>query len=155
MPLRDHFRPPLADRRTWEGLHGGWPMMIVTGLNQKLPRRYIAEPQVHLGSTIEIDVATYEEHDAGFSSAGETDGGGGVATAVWAPPLPTLAVASNLPDLDEYEVRIYDTKRASGSWPPSRSSARLTKTGLNTVAPSSPNARPCSKIAFASRLSIS
>ncbi|HEX3447130.1 MAG TPA: DUF4058 family protein [Isosphaeraceae bacterium] len=112
MPLRDHFRPPLADRRTWEGLHGGWPMMIVTGLNQKLPRRYIAEPQVHLGSTIEIDVATYEEHDAGFSSAGETDEGGGVATAVWAPPLPTLAVASNLPDLDEYEVRVYDTKRA-------------------------------------------
>ena len=29
MPLRDHFRPPLSDQRSWEGLHGGWPMMIV------------------------------------------------------------------------------------------------------------------------------
>ena len=37
--------------------------------------------------------------------------GGGVATAVWAPPRPTLAVATDLPDLDEYEVRVYDTRR--------------------------------------------
>ena len=29
MPLRDHFRPPLADRRSWEGFHGQWPAMIV------------------------------------------------------------------------------------------------------------------------------
>jgi hypothetical protein len=34
-----------------------------------------------------------------------------VATAVWAPPQPTLAVATDLPDQDEYEVRVYDTKR--------------------------------------------
>ena len=26
MPLRDHFRPPLADKRSWDELHGGWPM---------------------------------------------------------------------------------------------------------------------------------
>ena len=61
MPLRDHFRPPLADRRSWDGLHGQWPAMIVIGLNRNLPRRYVAEPQVHLGSSFEIDVATYEE----------------------------------------------------------------------------------------------
>ena len=60
MPLRDHFRPPLADRRSWDGFHGQWPAMIVIGLNQKLPQRYVAEPRVHLGSPIEIDVATYE-----------------------------------------------------------------------------------------------
>ncbi len=29
MPLRDHFRPPLADRKSWEGLCDGWPAMIV------------------------------------------------------------------------------------------------------------------------------
>ena len=58
MPLRDHFLPPLSDRRSWEGFHGGWPMMIVEGLNRRLPRCYVAEPQVHLGSAIEIDVAT-------------------------------------------------------------------------------------------------
>ena len=111
MPLRDHFRPPLADRRSWDGFHGQWPAMIVMGLNPKLPRRYIAEPQVHLGSLIEIDVATYEEDDASSSPVGEAGNGRGVATAIWAPPVPTLAVATDLLDLDEYEVRVYDTKR--------------------------------------------
>jgi hypothetical protein len=84
--------------------------MIVIGLNRKLPQRYVAEPQVHLGSSIEIDGATYEEDDADSPSAGERDNCGGVATAVWAPPRPTLAVATDLPALDEYEVRVYDTK---------------------------------------------
>ena len=44
MPLRDHFRPPLDEMRHWEGLHGGWPMMIVASLRRTLPRRYFAEP---------------------------------------------------------------------------------------------------------------
>jgi hypothetical protein len=89
-------------------------MMIVNALGRRLPQRYIAEPQVHLGSSIEIDVATYEEDDADRSGAGEGDDAiddGGVATAVWAPPRPTLAVATDLGDLDEYEVRVYDTRR--------------------------------------------
>src|SRR5262249_39046888 len=38
-------------------------------------------------------------------------GEGGVATAVWAPPQLTLAIATDLPDQDEYEVRVYDNKR--------------------------------------------
>jgi hypothetical protein len=85
-------------------------MMIVQGLNRKLPPRYVAEPQVHLGSSIEIDVATYEEDDAESPTAGERGNGGGVATAVWAPPRPSLTVATDLPALGEYEVRVYDTK---------------------------------------------
>jgi Protein of unknown function (DUF4058) len=60
MPLRDHFHAPLADRRSWEGFHGGWPAMIVCELNRKLPERYAAEPRVHLGSSIEGDLASYE-----------------------------------------------------------------------------------------------
>jgi hypothetical protein len=110
MPLRDHFRSPLADRRRWDGLHGQWPAMIVIGLNRHLPERYVAEPQIHLGSGIEIDVATYEEDKAGSPTVAEQGGLGGVATAVWAPPRPTLAVATDLPNLDEYEVRVYDTR---------------------------------------------
>src|SRR4029077_5214284 len=46
------------------------------------------------------------------SSLGETNNGGEVATAVWAPPLPTLAVATDMSDLDEYSVRVFATKRA-------------------------------------------
>jgi Protein of unknown function (DUF4058) len=108
MPLRDHFHSPLADRRSWQGVHGLWPGMIVIDLNRKLPQRYFAEPQVHLGSSIEIDVAAYEEEDAGSLTVGGSDDGGGVATAAWAPPMPTLTIASDLLDLDEYEVRVYD-----------------------------------------------
>jgi len=112
MPLRDHFRPPLDDRFSWDGLHGQWPAMIVLALSRKLPSRFIAFPSVHLGSSIEVDVATFEQ-DEGDSpaSGGEGESGGGVATALWAPPRPTLAVATDLPYMDEYEVRIYDARR--------------------------------------------
>jgi hypothetical protein len=85
-------------------------MMIAAGLEGKLPERYVAEPQIHLGSSFEIDVVTYDQEQTNSTSAVETNGGGGVATAIWAPPLPTLAVATDLPDVDEYEVRVYDTK---------------------------------------------
>ncbi len=110
MPLRDHFRPPLADRRPWDAVHGGWPMMIVEGLNRRLPPRYVAEPQIHLGSGIEIDVAAYEDEAGDSPSSGERADGGGVATSTWAPPRPTLAVATDLPDVDAYEVRVFDTR---------------------------------------------
>jgi hypothetical protein len=33
-----------------------------------------------------------------------------VATSVWAPPKPSVAVETALPDNDEYEVRIYDAR---------------------------------------------
>ncbi len=109
MPLRDHFRPPLDEQTSWEGLHGGWPMMMVARLARRLPPRYVAAPRVHHGSAVEIDVATYEmdePHPLALSA-----GSGDTATAVWSPPEPTLAVASDLPAIDEYEVRVYDTKR--------------------------------------------
>jgi hypothetical protein len=82
-------------------------MMIVNALSKLLPPRYIAEPQVHLGSSIEIDVATYEEDETDQP----VEAGGGVATAVWAPPRPTLTIETDLGDLDEYGVRVYDTRR--------------------------------------------
>jgi hypothetical protein len=112
MPLRDHFRPPLDDRTSWDGFHGQWPAMITLELSRKLPRRFVAAPHVHLGSSIAIDVATCEEDEAASpGSGGVGNGGGGVATAVRTPPRPTLTVVTDLPALDEYEVRVYDTKR--------------------------------------------
>jgi hypothetical protein len=112
MPMRDHVRSPLDERRSWGGLHGQWPAMIVMRLNRHLPQRYVAEPQVHLAGSIEVDIGTFEEDEEGFPLAGNGDNGGGVATAVWAPPRPTLTIASDLPSLAEYEIRVYDTKRA-------------------------------------------
>lgn len=111
MPLRDHFRSPLDDVTAWEGFHGQWPAVIVQHLDKELPRRYVAAPRVHSGSQVEIDVATYDTEDGSGLSAQPAPGNGGVATAVWAPARPTLAVETELPDADEYEVRVYDTKR--------------------------------------------
>jgi len=113
MPLRDHFRSPLDDIASWEELHGQWPAMIVLDLSRKLPPRYVAAPRVHLGAAMEIDVSAYDKDEptvlAAATAAGE--GAGGVAIATWAPPRPTFDVITDLPDQDEYEVRVYDTKR--------------------------------------------
>ncbi len=62
MPLRDHFRPPLDDSRSWDELHGAWPTVIVMALNRKLPPRYMAAPRVHLGSHAEIDEPMNRTH---------------------------------------------------------------------------------------------
>src|SRR5437588_2153161 len=64
MPLRDHFHPPLDDLTSWEGFHGQWPAVIVQHLRKRLPPGYIAEPRVHHGSQVEIDVAAFEKDDA-------------------------------------------------------------------------------------------
>lgn len=60
MPLRDHFRPPVDKLASWEGFHGGWPMVIVQHLRKRLPTGYVAEPRVHLGSYVEPDHYEYE-----------------------------------------------------------------------------------------------
>lgn len=108
MPLRDHFRPPLSNRTSWEGLHGGWPMVIVQHLGRILPDRYVAEPRVHLGSQVEVDVATLDRVSS-EGSGHETNGG---LWPSWAPAEPTLAVETDLADSDEYEVRVYDAQHA-------------------------------------------
>lgn len=107
MPLRDHFRPPLDNIASWEELHGQWPATLVQHLKRKLPAGFVAAPRVHAGAQVEIDVAAYEK-DTGRSVAPD-DGDGAVAT--WAPAAPSVAVETELPDADEYEVRIYDVRR--------------------------------------------
>ena len=109
MPLRDHFRPPLNDTASWEELHGQWPAVIVQQLRTILPPGYVAGPKVHAGAQVEIDVAAYEREDAPSMFAA-ADNGGGVATAAWVATLPTVSVQTELPEYDEYEVRVYDAR---------------------------------------------
>src|SRR5215207_3920258 len=106
MPLRDHFRSPLNDRRSWDELHGGWPMMIVQRLSGILPEGYAAAPSVHLGTAFEIDVSAYELDKPPPAVASDNDG-----AAPWSPPAPTLTLETDLPEQDEYEVRVYDARR--------------------------------------------
>ena len=111
MPLKDHFHPPLDKVRSWAEFHGQWPAMIVLALNRKLPKRYFAGPTVTVGSSMEIDVASFagEELDS-YANETEIGNGVGVATAVWAPAKPTLTVATDLPSQDVSEVLVYDTQ---------------------------------------------
>ena len=111
MPLRDHFRPPVWKQASWEGFHGGWPMTMVQQLARTLPPEFSAEPRVHLGSYFEIDVCAYEDDEPKKPWVGSKDESGGVATATWAPPEPTLTVDVDLAEQYEYEVLVYDHSR--------------------------------------------
>ncbi|HZY83665.1 MAG TPA: DUF4058 family protein [Gemmataceae bacterium] len=57
-------------------------------------------------------MATFEGEGGGVAG-GAGNGNGGVTTAVWAPPSPSLAVVTDLPAQDVYEVRVYDERRRS------------------------------------------
>jgi hypothetical protein len=113
MPLRDHFRPPLAQTVSWEAFHAVWPTFVMMRLNQWLPRGYAVEPGVHFGSP-EIDIASFEADEvppSGFIGNGTVDqegGGKAVVTETWAPPVAELSVAAEVPNPNEYEVRVYD-----------------------------------------------
>jgi hypothetical protein len=110
MPLRDHFRPPVWKRASWEGFHGMWPATMVQRLAPLLPDDYTAEPRVHLGSYFEIDVSTYEETEPKKAWT-QTAANGGATTVVWAPPAPTLTVDVDLDDQYAYEVLVFDQAR--------------------------------------------
>jgi hypothetical protein len=108
MPLRDHFHSPIADRHTWDSLHGGWPMMIVRQLFDILPAGYISAPNVHFGKDFEIDVSAFEVDERPDDGSSTDASNGGVATV--APPEPTLTLEADLSEQDEFEVRVYDTE---------------------------------------------
>jgi hypothetical protein len=99
MPLLDHFRPPLSQRRHWDSFHGAWAEAIALSLNQSLlPPQYVAEARVKLGGRVKIDVGTFAGNGPAASAAS-----GGVA--VWAPPKPALApLAFQDPDLFEVQI---------------------------------------------------
>lgn len=105
MPLLDHFRKPRRVRFRWEGFHSAWANTIVRNLNtQLLPARYRAEPHVHFGTEVEVDIAAMKEPP--FESASST--GSGVAATVWAPPKPAMTLQADFTDPDIIEVRVYD-----------------------------------------------
>ncbi|WP_439630723.1 DUF4058 family protein [Gemmata sp.] len=112
MPLRDHFRPPVSKRASWEGLHGGWPMVIVQQLRKTLPPGFIASPSVRLGSFYEIDVATYEPDEAQASPRGNSwHGSNGATTVQWDASEPSVAIEVEPDEEYEYAVHVYDAER--------------------------------------------
>jgi Protein of unknown function (DUF4058) len=105
MPLLDHFHPPVSQRRSWEGFHGLWAAALVEKLNRDiLAEEYFADMQVHIGSPVEVDIATLKESPG-------TEENGAVATAtrtaVWTPPKTELVIPTVFPD--DIEVQVFST----------------------------------------------
>jgi hypothetical protein len=115
-----------------------WPATMVQQLSRVLPEDFTAEPRVHLGSYFEIDVCAYDGKQGALSSASVNDSGG-VATATWAPPQPTLALDADLPDQYEYEVLVYD-----------QSKGRLLVAAVEIVSPANKD-RPESRRVFVAK----
>jgi hypothetical protein len=103
MPLLDHFHPPLSLRRHWQGFHSAWAGTLARQVNEILPPRYFAEPNVQLGGQVEMDVTAFD--DDGPLPAGGS-GGARTATAVWAPSRPRLSVPVDFVPPDVFEVRV-------------------------------------------------
>src|ERR1044071_5371297 len=105
MPLLDHFRPPLSERRPWESFHATWCSSLADHLNRDvLPPGYIALEQVTPGASVEIDVATYQEES-------EQTATGGTATlvrTVWTPTAAPLVLPVEFPD--RFAVEIHSTE---------------------------------------------
>ena len=95
MPLRDHFRPPIWTKSSWEGFHGMWPATLVQRLVKYLPEDFTAEPRVHLRALFEIDVCAYEDDEP--KSRAVDEAAGGVATAVWTAPAPRSSPSWSFP----------------------------------------------------------
>lgn len=103
MPLLDHFHPPVSQIRFWESFHAAWTVAIMERLNgEVLPQGYFAQAQVHVGSRVEVDVATFQEDLGGSPSS---NGG----TAVLAAPTYAPPAAMTMPLLfpDEVEVQVF------------------------------------------------
>jgi hypothetical protein len=108
MPLLDHFHAPLKDRRHWEAFHGRWAAAMADALNDGLlPEHYFAEFQVQVGSSVEVDVATFEEGD-GESVPRSNGPATALASMAWAPPKARARMPALFPD--SIEVQVFATE---------------------------------------------
>jgi hypothetical protein len=105
MPLLDHFHPPVSERRSWEGFHGLWAAALVETLNRDLlGDEFYADMQVHVGSQVEVDVASLAEP----LRTRQPVGAAGTALApAWTPPAAELVFPTVFPD--DIEVQVFAT----------------------------------------------
>ena len=107
MPLLDHFHAPVKNQFPWDSFHSTWATRLADALNdQWLPPEFIAAEHTHAGSSLEIDVATFERP----SARPVQPNGPAVATLpppTWAPPAPAQTLAAVFPD--SFEVRVFST----------------------------------------------
>ena len=100
MPLHDHFRSPVNDKHSWDGLYGGWPCMIVRQLVAVLPEGFRSGPQITLGRYFEVNRGKDLDQPGVPAARPDLESEGN----------PTLTVEADLAAEAKYEVRIYDTE---------------------------------------------
>ena len=105
MPLLDHFHPPLHPQHHWESFHSNWATRLADAVSEQLPPGYMAEEHTHAGSSLEVDVATFEQ----LSGPDPRSNGPPTATLArtWAPPAPARTMLAVFPD--RFEVRVFQT----------------------------------------------
>lgn len=107
MALRDHFHPPVLHECPWESFHSTWANSIVLQLNGGLlPGEFRAFPQIHMGTHVAVDVATFR-HPPRSNGQPPADNGP-VATAIWSPPQASVVEAVEFADRDTFEVAVVD-----------------------------------------------
>jgi hypothetical protein len=117
MPLLDHFHGPVG-RRPWQSFHANWAGCIAADLNRRLPKRFVADAPVYLGSKASADVAEYEpggDNGSRHETIGGDRGGGAVATESatqvltevenYEPPETDLAMPASFPTEIRVEIR--------------------------------------------------
>jgi len=97
VPLLDQFQPPFNEQVSWSEFHGQWPAVMVQQLKSALPG--FADGDWHRG------VRAIPSADDGARRRGRRGRGGRSASR------PALSSDTELPDLDEYEVRVFDASR--------------------------------------------
>lgn len=110
MPLLDHFRPPLSERRHWEAFHGRWASAIADCLNSMgLPEHYFAEPTVSTGR-VQVDVATFEEDSPPNTNGPTGKGGSAIGTLPQSATVaaPAWAMPATFPD--SFEVHVINSE---------------------------------------------
>lgn len=112
MPLLDHFHGPFA-WRPWQSFHARWSISIADDLNRRLPRQFVADAPMRLGSAVEADVVEYEQREdlaptngtpgiglagtGGVAVATEPQTQAAIETVLYTPPVTDLSMPADFP----------------------------------------------------------
>ncbi len=105
MPIIDHFSPKIRTISRFHSFHNAWATHIAADLNTLLPENFVAEPNVQIGSRIEIDVQADE-----LLTEDET-----FLVGQYEIPSAMVSVPASFPDeMEVYIVDLGDARRTVG-----------------------------------------
>jgi hypothetical protein len=137
VPLLDHFHPPISSDYAWESFHANWGTKLTDALMEILPPEYLAEEQRHIGSNLEIDIATYQRQTPLPPGPRNGSPAGTQTIATWTPSAASYVLPAVFPD--SFEVRVF-----------SMMSGRILVGAIELISPGNKD-RPEERRAFATK----